>query len=146
MKAFYTAINKPLEDSLPETYIVSDISDPEYKKFKDKFNEFATPKDGVFTNNNVWIVKPGENTNRGVGIYVSRSLHEIHGYVPKKPSNKRTCIIQKYIEKPMLIKGRKFDIRMFVLLSCVGEYQKAYFYRDGYLRTSCREFSIWDMS
>ena len=28
---------------------------------------------------NTWIIKPGENTNRGVGINVSRDLNEIKG-------------------------------------------------------------------
>jgi hypothetical protein len=42
-------------------------------------------------------------------------------------------VIQKYIESPMLFKGRKFDIRMWVLLT---HDQKLYLFRDGYLRTS----------
>ena len=27
--------------------------------------------------NDIWIVKPGENTNRGKGIFLSRDEHEI---------------------------------------------------------------------
>lgn len=27
---------------------------------------------------NVWIIKPGEDTNRGAGIHVSNDLAEIH--------------------------------------------------------------------
>ena len=48
-------------------------------------------------------------------------------------------IIQKYIERPLLIHQRKFDIRAWVLInfdfSC-------YLFREGYLRTSSSEFSI----
>jgi len=45
-----------------------------------------------------------------------------------------TFVIQKYIEKPLLIKDRKFDIRVWVLLTFKGE---AYFFEEGYIRTSC---------
>lgn len=48
-------------------------------------------------------------------------------------------IIQKYIEKPLLIHNRKFDIRVWVFInydfSC-------YMFKEGYLRTSSREFNI----
>jgi len=30
---------------------------------------------------NTWIIKPGENTNRGVGISVSRDINEIKGLI-----------------------------------------------------------------
>jgi len=31
--------------------------------------------------------------------------------------NKRTFIVQKYVDKPMLFKNRKFDIRCYILLT-----------------------------
>lgn len=51
---------------------------------------------------------------------------------------KRTYIIQKYLS-PALFHRRKFDIRCFVLL-IANPTITAYFYNDGYLRTSSREF------
>jgi hypothetical protein len=39
----------------------------------------------------------------------------------------------------MLIKGRKFDIRAWVLLD---QHMNAYFYREGYVRTSSEKYSI----
>ena len=50
----------------------------------------------------------------------------------------RTYIIQKYIF-PALFHRRKFDIRCFVLL-IANPYISAFFYADGYLRTSSKEF------
>ena len=47
-------------------------------------------------------------------------------------------VIQKYIESPLLINKRKFDIRVWVLATQEGE---AYFFREGYLRTSSQEYS-----
>ena len=30
---------------------------------------------------NTWIIKPGENTNRGVGISVASNMHEIRSLI-----------------------------------------------------------------
>lgn len=51
-----------------------------------------------------------------------------------------TFIIQKYIERPLLIWGkRKFDIRVWVL---VDHEMNAYFCREGYLRTASRAYRL----
>jgi hypothetical protein len=42
-------------------------------------------------------------------------------------------IIQKYIEKPFLYRGRKFDIRIWVM---INYNQKVYVFREGHLKTS----------
>jgi hypothetical protein len=41
----------------------------------------------------------------------------------------------------LLIKKRKFDIRCYGLFSTVNGIQKGYFYNDGYIRTSCKEYN-----
>ncbi len=48
-------------------------------------------------------------------------------------------IIQKYIERPLLIHGRKFDIRVWVLIT---QELDCYFFKEGYLRTSSSEYKI----
>lgn len=48
-------------------------------------------------------------------------------------------IIQKYIERPLLICNRKFDFRVWVLLD---QDQNLYLFKEGYIRTSSSEFSI----
>lgn len=58
----------------------------------------------------------------------------------------KTLIVQDYIRNPLLINKRKFDIRVYALLtSCYGKI-KGYFFEDGYLRTSSREFTLKDLS
>lgn len=54
------------------------------------------------------------------------------GSVPSKIQSS-TFVIQKYIEKPLLLNNRKFDIRVWVMLS---HDLKLYFFKEGYLRTS----------
>ena len=70
----------------------------------------------------LWIVKPGENTNRGCGITVCRELSQIKTIVSNNNVNgkNRSYIIQKYCEKPLLYKNRKFDIRLFALMTVVN--------------------------
>ena len=47
-------------------------------------------------------------------------------------------MIQKYIEKPFLIEGRKFDIRVWALLTHKME---LFFFKEAYIRTSAEEYS-----
>ena len=66
---------------------------------------------------------------------------------PEKKSAKKSSfkikhndfIIQKYIERPLLIFNRKFDIRVWVLLD---QEQNLFMFREGYIRTSGSEFGI----
>ena len=91
----------------------------------------------------MWIVKPGENTNRGCGIQVSRDINHIKGLINNMNVNgrKRSYIIQKYMEKPLLYKNRKFDIRCYALTVTVNGNFQGYWYTEGYLRTTCREYN-----
>ena len=89
----------------------------------------------------LWIIKPGENTNRGCGITVCRELAEIKKII-SNTQIKRSYIIQKYCERPLLYKNRKFDIRCFSLTTCINGNLQGYFYNEGYLRTSCREYNL----
>jgi hypothetical protein len=65
---------------------------------------------------------------------VVRNLHELK---IRKP-----LIVQKYIQSPLLIHKRKFDIRAYLLVTSVQGSLKGYFYDEGYLRTSSLEFSL----
>ena len=56
--------------------------------------------------------------------------------------HKRSYIIQKYMEKPLLYKSRKFDIRCYALTTTVNGNLQGWWYTDGYLRTSCREYNV----
>ena len=48
-------------------------------------------------------------------------------------------IIQKYLEKPLLYRGRKFDIRIWVL---VTHKLKVYIFKEGHLKTSSVAYDI----
>ena len=57
-------------------------------------------------------------------------------------NREHTVIIQKYIERPLLVYKRKFDIRVFGMLTTVNGLMRGYFYDEGYLRTSSREYNL----
>ncbi|CAI2369156.1 unnamed protein product [Moneuplotes crassus] len=46
-------------------------------------------------------------------------------------------VIQKYIERPLLIQGRKFDIRIWALYWN----KRVHIFEEGYIRTACEPFS-----
>ena len=45
-----------------------------------------------------------------------------------------------------MYKKRKFDIRCYMLLTCLNGVMRGYWYEEGYIRTSCEEFSFKDCS
>jgi len=48
-------------------------------------------------------------------------------------------VVQKYMEKPLLFEGRKFDIRMWILFT---HELKVFYFKRGYLRTSSYEYDL----
>jgi len=50
-----------------------------------------------------------------------------------------TLVIQKYIEKPLLINNRKFDFRVWVL---VTHEMNCYFFKEGYIRMSSEVYDL----
>ena len=114
---------------------------PEQSPERSEFYQSSAPM------RNIWILKPGENTNCGNGIQVARDFNEIVQIVTEsnKSNKRRTCIVQKYIHNPLLIHRRKFDIRTFAMISSIGGNIKGYVYDEGYIRTSSYEFDITNL-
>jgi hypothetical protein len=141
MKQFYAAMGENPFDYMPVTFHVTGENDKEFARFC----EYQAKGVGGF----LWIVKPGENTNRGNGINVLRNIDEIRKEIKNNPfpaTGLHTFIIQKYIENPFLIQKRKFDIRCFALVTSINGVLQCYFYEEGYIRTSSKKFSTSDLT
>lgn len=135
LKKFYEQSGLEPFDYIPVTFHVKSLKDDSLDRFKLEFSRIEEK-----TREKLWIVKPGENTNRGKGIKVCNSISAIEEFISNNKEG-RTFIIQKYIEKPLLIHKRKFDIRCFGLMTSFNNNIQGYFYPEGYIRTSCKEFS-----
>lgn len=150
LKNYYETNGKKVFDHHPVTFhIINGEEDPEFSKFLEIFNKYEKLKKRKKCKN-FWIIKPAENSNRGNGIQVVKTLSEIKLIIKEKTDPKtgqiRTYILQKYIEKPLLVHNRKFDIRCYSLVTCINGVLQCYFYTDGYIRTSCVEYNLYQTS
>ena len=139
MHSYYTSQNINPFTKIPLTFhVLYGSYDTTFKLFANKFKELK--ERGL---SNIWIVKPGECTNRVNGINVCKTLEQVVNAVNFYESeSERTHIIQKYIENPLLYKGRKFDIRCYSVITSFQGNIQCYFYKEGYLRTSSAEYSV----
>lgn len=123
---------------VPKTFHVKHgLKDPTFQQFVEAFKQNLAKHAG-----SIWIVKPGEHTNRGTGILCCGTLDSIKKVVGKSRSDSRTYIIQEYITNPLLYHGRKFDIRMYMLMTVSNGLLKCYWYREGYVRTASSRFEL----
>lgn len=139
LRNYYNALGLDPFEFIPLTFHVSCESDKEFDRFLRRFEEFGE--------GSLWILKPGENSNRGNGICIVSSVKEVREHIKVNPfpvTGQHTYIIQKYIENPLLINKRKFDIRCFALLTSINGVIQCYLYEDGYIRTSSKKFSCSD--
>lgn len=99
MKKYYSKNGKEVFDYLPETHLIKDINDPHFNKLVEIWNQYDSLKGSSKGKmKNIWICKPGENSNRGNGITVISSLEEIKSQVNiMNKNNNRTLIVQKYL-------------------------------------------------
>jgi len=86
---------------------------------------------------NIWIVKPA-GSSRGRGIQMFDNLKQIMEYAN---SRELQYVVQKYIENPMIIMNRKFDIRQWVLVTNINPLT-VWFYHECYIRFGAVEYHL----
>jgi len=103
-----------------------------YKKMFQILNKFKEGVNYDFTSKNI------DNTDNKSSPNENKDKKE--NFNPRAPIY--SCdkiLIQKYIEKPLLYKGRKCDMRVWVL---VTQNLKVYFFKEGHLKTCSIPFDI----
>lgn len=78
-----------------------------------------------------FIVKP-DGGCQGRGIFLTRSLSALEDL-------KSTHVAQRYIPNPLLIDGKKFDLRVYVLITSCAPL-RIYIFRDGLVRLCTQDF------
>ena len=136
LSAYFEFKGEDVYSIIPLTFFVTGPDSRSFELFAEKAKE---------SRNAIWVVKPGENSNRGNGIFVSKSVEEISRRLARR-KNKKSYIIQKYITNLFLYQRRKFDIRTYMLMVTIGGVTKFYWYNEGYIRTSSEIFDLKDLS
>uniref|UniRef100_A0A8C5PGQ5 Tubulin tyrosine ligase like 10 n=1 Tax=Leptobrachium leishanense TaxID=445787 RepID=A0A8C5PGQ5_9ANUR len=124
-----------INDFFPETFRLDITSE------KESF--FSLYEDGQ-----TWICKP-TGLNQGRGIFLLKTqeqvtelccqLQAVNEHV-KRPHYKgpQARIVQRYIHNPLLLGGRKFDVRSYLLIASTEPY--FVFFRHGYARLTCNYY------
>mgnify|MGYP000973964466 CR=1 FL=1 len=96
----------------------------EYSEFRLYFE--SKPKGKCRT----YIVKP-EALSQGKGIFLTRRIEDI-------PSGEH-LVVQRYLTKPYLLDGLKFDFRIYVLIASVDPL-RLYLYNEGLARFATENY------
>ena len=79
----------------------------------------------------LWIVKPTASS-QGKGIFIASKFSDIP---------KRDYVVSQYIEKPLLLDGFKFDLRIYVALTSVHPL-RIYMYNEGLVRFATQKYKV----
>lgn len=114
-------------DIIPETYVLPD-------EFSEFFNCFKKRQENLkhYNNDNLWIVKANA-LSRGRGIYLIDDPSQVNMESP--------CIISKYVSNPLLINGHKFDLRLYVVVTCFDPL-RIYLYNEGLARFCTEKYNL----
>nr|XP_045374380.1 inactive polyglycylase TTLL10 [Camelus bactrianus] len=127
-----------MEEFFPETYRLD---------IRDEREAFFT----LFDETQMWICKPTAS-NQGKGIFLVRnqedvtalqaktqSIEDAPTYRKMPPRAPQARVVQRYIKNPLLLDGKKFDVRSYLLIACATPYMV--FFGHGYARLT---LSLYD--
>eukprot|EP00756_Hemistasia_phaeocysticola_P035794 Hpha_TRINITY_DN16605_c0_g3::TRINITY_DN16605_c0_g3_i1::g.182635::m.182635/K16600/TTLL2; tubulin polyglutamylase TTLL2 len=106
-------------DIAPESYILPN----DYVKF---CKRYADARDGSApgARSPIWICKPSAQS-QGRKIFLFRKLEEL--------TYDERSVVQRYVDRPLLIGGYKFDLRLYVLVARCQPLV-AFLYKEGFAR------------
>ncbi|KAL0212315.1 hypothetical protein RCL1_005941 [Eukaryota sp. TZLM3-RCL] len=98
--------------------------------------------------NILWILKPSARA-QGSGVFIVNKMSQLQKFTKRwanvsNVSAKDSYVASRYIHNPLLVGGRKFDLRLYVLVTSYRPLQ-AYLHRHGFARFCTQPYSL-DMS
>lgn len=108
-------------------------------------NEFALFMDEYKkSQNSMWIMKPAGKA-QGRGIFLITSINQIISWRNSLKGGQENLmnelyIAQKYIMNPLLVGGKKFDLRIYALVTSYNPLT-VYLYRNGFARFTHHRYS-----
>jgi len=105
-------------------------------KDRKKLDKFASSKD---KRGAMWICKPLEAA-MGQGIFVCNNVHELEFQLKSRKKYINSLFVSEYIERPFLLRGLKFDLRVYVLVVCMTPL-RVYIYDEGLVRYATTSYA-----
>jgi len=113
-------------DFIPVTFVLP----ADYNLFVEEYRKVGP---------STWIMKP-VGKSQGTGIFLINKLSKLKKWSREGKNNnfntstiKESYVISKYIDNPLLIDGKKFDLRLYVLVTSFRPL-KAYLFKSGFCR------------
>lgn len=93
---------------------------------------FKTLFDSNGQSKTTFIVKP-DGSAQGKGIFLTNKIEDVE-------NRSMCCVAQQYIRNPLLIDKKKFDLRIYVLVTSCSPL-RVYLFRDGLVRLCTEEYT-----
>ncbi|TSR39551.1 Protein polyglycylase TTLL10 [Bagarius yarrelli] len=136
-----------MEEFIPETFCM---------EVKSEREAFFSQQKGLFADKStIWICKP-TGLNQGRGIFLLHTPADIAAFrtrmqmLADSKANHRSSfsiskemIAQRYIQNPLLLKGKKFDVRSYFVIACTSPY--VYMQKKNPLYKVMKEETVWSM-
>jgi hypothetical protein len=103
-----------------------------------KMRSFNCPSNSAAAQGGLWIVKPSASScGRGISVMTGQQVLSL----PKR----RKVVVQRYLARPYLIDGKKFDLRIYVLVAGVDPL-RVYIHDEGLTRISTAKYSTHNIA
>ncbi|EKX51340.1 hypothetical protein GUITHDRAFT_66166 [Guillardia theta CCMP2712] len=121
-----------VDDIVPVTFVLPN----DYPLFVEEFRRVEAEQ-----GKSTWIMKPCAKC-QGVGIFLISKLSQIKKWAVKngEATGRDQYVVSRYIDHPLLVGGRKFDLRIYVLVTNYNPL-RAYLHSQGFARFCTAKYS-----